>query len=59
MGNTVCQIVCDVVHIAPSPAFTGFDRTDNRVVRGMEVLGGVPVGRGVTTADVAAGEADS
>ena len=59
MDNTVCQIICDLVHIAPAPRFAGFNGPDNWVMRAVEVLRGVLILGGITAADMAAGQADS
>lgn len=59
MSNTVRQVVCNLVHIAPAPRFTGLNGPDDGVMRGMKVLGSVLIFGGVTAADMTAGEADS
>ena len=43
-----------LIHITPHPPFSGFDGADQRVVAGMEVLGGMFVFGGVAAAHVAA-----
>jgi hypothetical protein len=48
----------DLVHVAPAPVLTRFERADDRVARGVEVLRGVLVLRGVTAAHVPAGQAE-
>ena len=44
----------DLVDIAPAPIFTGLEGLDDRVVSGVEVLGGMFVLRGIAAADVPA-----
>src|SRR5207249_2463000 len=48
-----------VVHVAPAPALVRLERGDQRVVGLVKVLSGVPVGRAVAAADVAAGQAEA
>jgi hypothetical protein len=45
------------VHVAPLPAFAGFEGADDRMLGLMEMLGGMGVLRRVAAADVAAYEA--
>jgi hypothetical protein len=47
----------DLVHVAPYPVLARLKGPDERVRRGVEVPGGVPVLGTVATADVAADEA--
>jgi len=47
------------VHIAPSPILSGLERLHDRVICGVEVLGGVLILRAVATAHMAADEADA
>jgi len=48
----------DLVHIAPRPGLTWFERADDRVPGGVEVFGRVTVPGVVAAADVAAGQAN-
>jgi len=59
MCHTVCQVICNLVHIAPAPSFAGFNGSDNGVVRAVEVLRGVFIFGGVTATDMTAGETNS
>jgi hypothetical protein len=45
------------VHVAPDPALSRLNGTNQRVRAGMEMLGGVLVFRGITATNVAADEA--
>ena len=54
----VRQVEHDLVEIAPAPAFRRIVTLDDRMLGGVEMLGGVPVGGIVAAADVAAGAAD-
>lgn len=47
-----------MIHVAPGPLLAGFEGSDDRMSRLLEVCGGVTVGRAVTAADVTALEAD-
>lgn len=58
MSNAICQVICNLVHIAPAPRFTGLNRPDDGVMRGVKVLGSVLIFGGVTAADMTAGEAN-
>ena len=57
-GLAVRQIEQHFVDIAPAPAFRRIVALDDRMAGGVEMLGGVRVGRIVAAADVAAGAAD-
>src|ERR1700712_2714110 len=46
------------IHIAPAPALRRVIALDDRVARGVEVGGGVPVRRVIAATDVAAGPAE-
>src|SRR5262245_56842271 len=46
-----------IVDVAPRPALAGLDGGEDRVPAGVEVLGGVAIGRRVAAADMPAGEA--
>jgi hypothetical protein len=46
----------DLVHVAPRPGFPGFDGTDQRVLRFVEMLGGMLVFRRIATSNIAANE---
>jgi hypothetical protein len=48
------KVEFDVVDEAPTPVFTGFERTHDGMLGAMEVLGGVLVFGGVAASDVAA-----
>ena len=48
----------DVVDIAPAPFLAGLQRVDQWVLAGVVMDGGVPVGRVIAAADVAADQAD-
>src|SRR5262249_2545669 len=48
----------DLIDVAPAPFLARFERTDERVGRGMGVRGRVAIRRVVTAADVAAAQAD-
>src|SRR5262245_39474001 len=48
-----------LVDVAPAPVLSWFEGLDDRVPRVLEVLGCVPVRRGVAAADVAAAEAQA
>src|SRR6185369_4493226 len=47
-----------LVHIAPRPVLPRLERLDDRVLAPVEVFRGVLVLRGITAADMAAGEAE-
>ena len=47
-----------LVRIAPAPVFTRLEAPHDRVFGLVEMLGGVAIGRIVTAADMAAGEAE-
>src|ERR1700678_2196119 len=49
----------DLVHVTPDPAFSGFDRTNQRMLGVVKVFGGVLVLGGVATAHVAADQAQT
>jgi hypothetical protein len=42
------------VDVAPHPVFAGFERADDGMFGGVEMLGGVLIFRGIATANVAA-----
>jgi hypothetical protein len=48
-----------LIDVAPAPVFSGLEGLDDGVLRLMEMLGGVLVGRAVATADVSADEAEA
>ena len=48
------ELEFDLVDIAPAPFFTGFEGAHDRVFGGVEMLGGMPVRRRITTANMAA-----
>src|SRR5215204_3196300 len=50
---------CDLVDVAPDPVLTALHGLDDRMLGGVEVLGGVPVPRVVAAPDVAAGLAEA
>ena len=52
------QIEQDFVHIAPAPSFRRIVAFDDRMSGGVEMLGGMRIGRIVTATDMAAGAAD-
>ena len=45
----------ELIRIAPEPLLTGFERADERMLRGAEVFGRVPTRRIIAAADVSAG----
>src|SRR5215468_6250026 len=47
----------DFVHVAPHPRLSRLNRTHKRMMRRLEVLGCMPVFRGVTTTHIPAGKA--
>jgi len=49
----------DLVHVTPTPIFARFERFDNGVLAPVEVFGGMPVRRAVTTSHVPAREAQA
>jgi hypothetical protein len=46
----------DLIHIAPAPFFSGFKGLNDRMMRGMEMLGRVAIGRTVATPDMTTGK---
>ena len=49
----------ELVDVAPDPVFVWLERLDQRVARGVEVLGGVLVRRRVAAVDLPAGQAEA
>src|ERR1700744_3926434 len=58
-GHPVSQIEHRLVDVAPAPAFRRIVAFDDRMRGGVEMLGGVFVGRIIATADMTAGAADA
>jgi hypothetical protein len=56
-GGQSGELEFNVIDITPAPFFTRLKRLDDRMFGRMEMLGGVFVLRGITTADVAASHA--
>ncbi len=46
-----------LVLIAPAPVLAWLERSDDGMLRGMEMLGGVPILGAIATADITAGHA--
>src|ERR1700730_4204594 len=57
--GTSAKIHCNLVDIAPSPAFRRIVALDDRVAGLVKMLGGVTVRRAVAAADMAAGPAEA
>src|ERR1700687_2443623 len=55
---SIAQIEQYLIDITPAPSFRRVVTLDDRMARGVEMLGGVLVGRIVAAADVAAAAAD-
>src|SRR5215472_10533631 len=53
------EVDLDFINIAPAPILARLERADDRMLRLVEVLGGVLVLRGVAAPDVAAGQAQA
>ena len=49
----------DLIDIAPAPILAWFERLDDRMIGGVEVLGGVLVLRGIAATNVATDQADA
>jgi hypothetical protein len=58
-GTVSREIQLRLIDVTPPPVFAGFERTDDRVIRRVEVLGGVFVLGRIAATDVSARQAQA